>query len=584
MAVLEGPFHAPIIQVAATNTLAFYLALAFARRNNVPVELYLQILRASALHAKEFDLLAKQKSEQSAGPVCEALSRFLEIDCSSVDLSVQEAIRELYARLAGSDPYSDILNVIDCSTGSTPQSNAPSPSEERVCIVDDFNQVVDTAKRKEMRAKNLKHRASYVLVFNSSGEIFVTQRTSTKDIFPSFFEVAAGGVVVAGESMVQSAYRELKEELGIHGVPLRPLGDFYFESDITAVFGGVFSCVYEGPVTLQPEEVVSGSFMSVDEVLRRSQSEPFTPDGIKCLLTFLDSLKSPAHMKSTGPRVALLGTGLMGSAISERLVQCGCQVVAYNRTPSKCPAGATFCSSPRAAVEGADFVMTVLSNFQVTREVLSSCGRFQGQRIIQMATIGPEQSRELAKLVIEMGAGTYAEAPVLGSLPEARSGTLLVMTGMIADQMDTTDNCEVLEVLRFLDKDPTLVGPVGSAAALKLALNQVIATETFGNAASLAYVQCQGLDVGEFRAALQKTPYFTPTFDKKADKMLQRSFKNPNFPLRHLLKDVRLFIEACQGKIDVSALQAMERVLEKAEQLGLAEDDYSALYSAVYRE
>ncbi len=86
-------------------------------------------------------------------------------------------------------------------------------TQEMVTIVDRFNEEIGTSPRPEMRARNLIHRASFILVFNDRGELFVQQRTMTKDIYPGCWEIAAGGVVTAGETVSQSAERELREEL-----------------------------------------------------------------------------------------------------------------------------------------------------------------------------------------------------------------------------------------------------------------------------------------------------------------------------------------------------------------------------------
>ena len=158
-----------------------------------------------------------------------------------------------------------------------------APAEEIVQIVDRDNQVTDALPRHLMRSRGLIHRASYILVFNPRQEVFVQKRTTTKDIYPGYWDVAAGGVVLASESYEQSASRELTEELGVSGIPLTPLFDHYFEDATNRVWGRVFRCTHEGPFTLQPEEVESGRFMSVPQILESCLREPFTPDGILIL-------------------------------------------------------------------------------------------------------------------------------------------------------------------------------------------------------------------------------------------------------------------------------------------------------------
>ena len=157
------------------------------------------------------------------------------------------------------------------------------PAEEIVQIVDEENREIAAIARGLMREQRLIHRASYILVFNGAGELFVQKRTMSKDVYPGYWDVAAGGVVLAGESYEESARRELAEELGVSGVKLQFLFDQYYEDDDNRVWGRIFTCTHEGPFILQPEEVEYGRFMSPQVALNYSTIEPFTPDGILLL-------------------------------------------------------------------------------------------------------------------------------------------------------------------------------------------------------------------------------------------------------------------------------------------------------------
>jgi 8-oxo-dGTP pyrophosphatase MutT (NUDIX family) len=161
-------------------------------------------------------------------------------------------------------------------------------TEEQVQIVDRQNRPAGAAARSVMRRRALTHRACYILVFNREGDLFLQKRTMSKDIYPGYWDVAAGGVVLAGESYEASAARELAEELGISGVPLTLLFDHYYEDETNRVWGRIFSCRHDGPFILQAEEVAYGRFLSMDEALRLSLSEPFTPDGVEILLRIRD--------------------------------------------------------------------------------------------------------------------------------------------------------------------------------------------------------------------------------------------------------------------------------------------------------
>ena len=170
--------------------------------------------------------------------------------------------------------------------------------EEIVTIVDEENNVVGSAPRSRMRVDGLPHRATYILVFNSEGLLFVQKRTTTKDIYPGYFDVATGGVVLSGESYETAALRELEEELGIQGVPLDAHFDFYHDLAGNRVWGRVYSCVYDGKMKLQEEEVESGAFHSIQEILEHSRNEPFTPDGIYVLHRYLAQGKTSTSATS----------------------------------------------------------------------------------------------------------------------------------------------------------------------------------------------------------------------------------------------------------------------------------------------
>lgn len=176
------------------------------------------------------------------------------------------------------------LQLLPLPTVSGPEYNLMyNPGEEIVQIVDRDNREVEGLPRRIMREQGLIHRASYILVFNEKQELFLQKRTATKDLYPSCWDVAAGGVVLAGESYEESAARELDEELGVSVLSFTSLFDQYFEEEDNRVWGRIFSCVHNGPFQLQKEEVASGCFMSVADIFELSKKEDFTPDGIGIL-------------------------------------------------------------------------------------------------------------------------------------------------------------------------------------------------------------------------------------------------------------------------------------------------------------
>ena len=150
-------------------------------------------------------------------------------------------------------------------------------SQEIVLVVDGENRPVAEAPRHRVRSENLPHRATYIFVFDRAGRVLVQRRTAIKDMYPSYYDLAAGGVVAAGESYEESAKREAQEELGIRDTVLEQKLDFYYEDERNRCFGRVFTCVHEGPFMLQAEEVESVAFHTV-EAITAGEVEPVTPD------------------------------------------------------------------------------------------------------------------------------------------------------------------------------------------------------------------------------------------------------------------------------------------------------------------
>ena len=160
--------------------------------------------------------------------------------------------------------------------------------DEIVAIVDENNDIIDSLPRSVMRAQNLPHRACYILVFNSLHKIFVQKRTQSKDVYPGYYDIATGGVVLAGETYEESAKRELAEEIGAKNIPLLKHFDFFHQDSHCRVWGRVFSCIYDGKIVLQKEEVESGDYYTIEEIMKLKDIKSFTPDGLYVLSRYLD--------------------------------------------------------------------------------------------------------------------------------------------------------------------------------------------------------------------------------------------------------------------------------------------------------
>lgn len=281
--------------------------------------------------------------------------------------------------------------------------------------------------------------------------------------------------------------------------------------------------------------------------------------------------------------IALLGDGLLGQAIAERLQSVGHTVTVYNRTTTKAlplqACGITVVTRPDQAMIQSDCVVLMLADAAAIRAVLltpASLAALCGKTVIQMGTIDQEESLAL-QVEIERVGGSYCEAPVLGSLAEAQTGTLIVMVGGNERQF-----IQWGPLFRSLSREPRLVGPVGKAASLKLALNQLIAAEISAFALSLGLVQRTGIAVDTFMAVLRESALFAPAFEKKLPRLLTRDYQHPNFSARHLLKDVELFLKEASGyELTTSSLEGIKPVLQRTIAQGLGDSDYSAIFEVI---
>jgi len=280
-------------------------------------------------------------------------------------------------------------------------------------------------------------------------------------------------------------------------------------------------------------------------------------------------------------RVALLGTGLMGYPMALRLLRTGHALTVYNRSSKKAAPlrkeGARVVRLAFEAVREAQCVVLMLADAKAINQCLF--GRnvsLVGKTIIQMGTISSTESTAIAARV-RKHKGEYFECPVLGSRREADEGRLFLMAGATPRQFK-----KWRKFLKCFGPQPQLIGPVGKAAALKLALNQLIASLISSFALSLGFVQRQGVKVEDFMGILRQSVLYAPTFDKKLPGMLARDYRNPNFSTRHMLKDVNLFLrEAKRKRLATQTLQGVQRILAQTVRQGFKNHDYCSLFDII---
>ena len=274
----------------------------------------------------------------------------------------------------------------------------------------------------------------------------------------------------------------------------------------------------------------------------------------------------------------------MGFPMAQRLIRKGHDLAVFNRTVEKAyplaQQGAVVSETSKDAITKSQCIILMLSDIKAIQETLfpSCLDVLKNKTVIQMGTIAPDESIELEKMIQKNG-GDYFECPVLGSRTEAADGTLILMVGSSKEQFQKWDG-----FLSILGPQPRYAGKVGQAAALKLAVNQLIAAHAASFSLSLGIVEKNNVDINVFMEILRKSTLYAPMFDKKLVNWTKRHYENPNFPVKHMLKDVELILREAQNKdIATEVLDGIHRVLMQAMDKGLGDKDYSSLYNVVNR-
>ncbi|GGF82546.1 NAD-dependent L-serine dehydrogenase [Paenibacillus albidus] len=272
--------------------------------------------------------------------------------------------------------------------------------------------------------------------------------------------------------------------------------------------------------------------------------------------------------------IGFIGLGTMGAPMASNLLRGGFQVTVYNRTASKCEPlqeeGAQAASTPRAAAEGKDVIITMISNDDSIREVY--CGKDgildtvqTGTVVIDCSTISPGLVHEVAAAVQERG-GHFLDAPVTGSKPGAVGGTLVFMVGGSAAVIE---KCR--EIFDTLGKKLLHMGDNGSGAVAKLAHNAMVGIHNVALAEGFALAVKSGVPADKFLELVESGSAGSKQAELKGRKIIENDFSN-QFSLALMLKDLKL----------ASSLSDTTGV--PSPMLGLAKNMFQAGYTQGYGE
>ncbi len=275
--------------------------------------------------------------------------------------------------------------------------------------------------------------------------------------------------------------------------------------------------------------------------------------------------------------VAVIGAGIMGSAMARNLLAAGMPTTVWDRSPAATAplsdAGATVGASAADSVSDARIVITMLPTADVVRSVMLDGGAVaalaEGAVWAQMGTIGVQATTEIAAELGQLRPDVaFVDAPVSGSKGPAEAGQLLILAS------GPGQAAAVLQpVFAVIGRRTVWLGDAGQGSRMKLVVNAYMSTLIEGVAEALELAARLGIDSNSLAEAIEGGPLDAPIADAKLHKMERADFA-PEFPLEWALKDVDLAISAAGDGLPL--LTALSRQWHSAVQAGHGREDVSA--------
>ena len=279
--------------------------------------------------------------------------------------------------------------------------------------------------------------------------------------------------------------------------------------------------------------------------------------------------------------VAFIGLGAMGSRMAANLQQAGFKLRLYNRDRAKTKAladeGAEVAESPAAALKGAQFAVSIVSDDEATREVMlgaqgALAGAAKGCIIIDSSTNTPAIAREVARAAAERGC-VYLDAPVSGSLKQAQGRELVFMVGGPQQAFDKAQ-----PLFAAMGRMAKRAGDSGAGATVKLINNMLSGTMTAAVAEAVQIAEAAGIGRDAALEILGEGAAASRLLKSKMPMMFQRDFK-PQFQLALMEKDLRYFLGMAQQLDRPTPIAALVRSqFQSARRASLGGLDACAVY------
>ncbi|MEX2535360.1 MAG: NAD(P)-dependent oxidoreductase [Trueperaceae bacterium] len=283
-------------------------------------------------------------------------------------------------------------------------------------------------------------------------------------------------------------------------------------------------------------------------------------------------------------RIGFIGMGTMGTPMARRLLEAGHQLTVHNRTREReeplVRAGAARAADPCGAAQGADVVITMVSDTTDLQSVVLGSGgaihgMAQGSLLIDMSTISPAATREVAGRLGEQGVAML-DAPVSGGSEGAQQGSLSIMVGGEAADLE-----RAMPLLEQLGKTVTLVGPIGSGQLTK-AMNQVIIAGTYAAVAEgLALGLKAGIDIEAAHRAIAGGAAGSWGLSNRGPNMIRNSYPL-GFRTRLHRKDLGIALDAARELgVPIPLAAYVEQLETSLIARGLGDEDVSNIARVV---
>ena len=277
------------------------------------------------------------------------------------------------------------------------------------------------------------------------------------------------------------------------------------------------------------------------------------------------------------PAVGLIGLGLVGSALADRLLSGGQHVIGWDIDSERRTAlrarGGEVARDVEDVFARCSRVLLSLPSHREVGDVVQAGGTLlgRGHTIIDTTTGDPASTEQLARTLDERGI-VYLDATISGSSTQVRQGSVTLMVGGDAQSFAACS-----DIFALIGSRTFHTGPVGTGAKMKLVTNLVLGLNRAALAEGLTYAECLGLDVNLSLAVMRGSAAYSRIMDTKGDRMIRGDFA-PEARLSQHLKDVRLIVDTGrQAGLPMPLSAAHRTMLEEAESAGYGELDNSAI-------